>query len=627
MKIEFKSIKKKILVTILSFIILVFSILNVYTSINIRQNAFADSQKIIKETTQHYADQISSVFSNAFSVANTFSDTFVEIINLEDSLRDSLTKSILINVLKSNKNYLTTAIHYELKALDPSYTKKNGRIRNVAFKLKNKIYFSHNIADTTNKKLGGLYYEAREYKKPMMSFPYYDTHVPELKGILMVTAVTGIIKDGQYLGQVGIDLTLEKIQKLVQAINPLKSSFAYLVASNNKLVAYPDKSFFNKDVIEENLMDKDTFLYAMDKVKQNESYYFHQKKKDGVYYVSFTPVKVDDNNYWALVTETPIKVLTEKSDRLFLKSSIGGVISFIILFVIISFSLDRITKKLIDVINFSKEISLGNLNKKIKIEGKDETAQLGEAMNNMADVLKEMLGKIILSSDKLNLISDNISKYSSELSQGASGQAASSEEVMASIEEMSANIHSNTENATQTEKISKQTLDGVKKGSSSAHETLNAINEIAERITIINEISRQTNILALNAAVEAARAGEHGKGFGVVANEVKKLAEKSQEAANYINDLSSRGVNISRLAEKELTELVPEVEKTALLISEITNASNEQSNGVDQIQMAVQSLNEIAQKNAAFSEELNDKANSLSKEAAALQSIIEYFKI
>lgn len=628
MNIYFKSIKWRILVTILSFVVIIFSAFNIYISYSAKSNALADSQKIIDETTKHYADKIHVIFSNAFSIANTFSDSFIEIINLESAKRDSLTKKILLNVLQSNKNFLTTAIHYELSAIDSNYSKRNGRLRNVAFRLNDKIYFSKNIADTTNEELTGLYYDARKLQKPMLSNPYYDTHTPELKGILMVTAVTGIIKNGKYLGQTGIDLSLENIQKMVQSINPFKSSIAYLVSANNKIVAHPDKNLFNKDFIENNTAYKDTFLYALNQVRKNKSYHFKLKKNSGSYYVSFTPIQVGTNDqYWTLITETPIKLLTEKSDRLFLKISIIGVFSLIILFIIISYSLNKTTKSLIEVINFSQEISKGNLGKRIKIKGKDEIAQLADSMNKMAEKLKEVLKNVVISSDKLNLISNTISKYSSELSQGASGQAASSEEVMASIEEMSANIHNNTENAKQTEQISIQTLEGIKKGSQSAHQTLNAISEIAVKITIINEISRQTNILSLNAAVEAARAGEHGKGFGVVAGEVKKLAEKSQEAANYINDLSNKGVDISSLAEHELAELVPEVERITTLISEITNASNEQSNGVDQIQEAVQSLNDIAQQNAAFSVELNDKAESLAKEASLLKSIISHFKI
>ncbi len=627
MKIEFKSIKWRILITTLLYIILFFSIYNIFTSLNIRKNAFEDAQKIINETTNHYADKINTVFSNAFSVGNSLSDTFKEIIKLDNAERDTLTKNILLNVLKSNKDYLGTAIYYELNALDPNYTKKNGRIRNVAFKLNVKTGFFRNIADTTNEELSGLYYVARESRKPILSNPYYDTHTPELKGILMVTVITSFTENGIYLGQTGIDLTLEGIQKLVQKINPFESSKAYLVASNNKYVAHPDKGLFNKDVLDVNAKYKSQFLSSLEKIKENKSSHFKLKKESGAYYVSFTPIKVGTDNYWALITETPYELLTKKSDMLFFKSNIAGILSLIILFIVIAYSLDKTTKQLIEVIRFSKEISKGNLKNSLTVKGKDEIAQLAESMNNMSATLKEFIGKIAQSSDRLNHISNRITNFSSELSEGASSQAASSEEVMASIEEMSANIHSNTENAKETEEISEQTLNGVKKGSKSAHQTLEAINEIAEKITIINEISSQTNILALNAAVEAARAGEQGKGFGVVANEVKKLAEKSQEAANYINELSERGVDISSLAEKELSELVPEVEKTAALISEITNASYEQSNGVDQIQMAVQSLNDIAQKNASFSVQLNDKADSLLKEAGELKSYINYFNI
>ncbi|NJO87975.1 MAG: hypothetical protein HC831_02675 [Chloroflexia bacterium] len=153
----------------------------------------------------------------------------------------------------------------------------------------------------------------------------------------------------------------------------------------------------------------------------------------------------------------------------------------------------------------------------------------------------------------------------------------------------------------------------------------NQIDEIAEKISIIGEISRQTNILALNAAIEAARAGQFGKGFTVVANEVKKLAERAQEAAAEINAISEKGVEISKTAEKELANLVPDVEKTAMLVREITSASAEQSSGTDQIQNSIQLLNNIAQKNALLADELNTKAKQLNDEANKLKKKYKLF--
>ena len=621
-------LKGKILIIVLPITTLFFTLVILYFSTNIKRDGSAEAKELVNSETQRYALLTKKIFDEAFSIAHTYTGAFIENMVLPADVRDSVNKKILLRTLGQNEDFLSVGLHYQIDALDPDYDKKNGRIRNISFKLNDKLYFSQNTADTTNEELSGLYYVAKEFAKPMVSNPYYDTHTPELEGILMVTVITSLVQDGKYLGQTGIDLALENIQQMVQSINPFELSVAYLVASNNKIVAHTDNSLFNKDLFEINKGYESEFENALNQIKSNTAFNFELEKGNEEFYISVLPIKVgEDGKHWALITETPLNVLIEKSNRLFRSTIIAGLIGLISLALIIYFLIDSITKRLLVAVKFAQKVSDGNLSSHIEFHDKDEIGQLAKSMNQMANKLKKMIKKITISSENMNTASSFISEYSSELSQGASGQAASAEEVMASIEEMGSNIHSNSENAQQTEKISNQTLIGVKNGSKSANQTLKSISEITEKISIINEISRQTNILSINAAIEAARAGQYGKGFGVVASEVKKLAERSQEAALSINELSVKGVDISALAEKELSTLVPEVEKTATLISEITNASREQSNGVDQIQSAVQSLTDVAQKNAAFSVELDDKAKILSKEADHLKAVINFFKI
>ncbi|MBY5460323.1 HAMP domain-containing protein [Rhizobium leguminosarum] len=318
------------------------------------------------------------------------------------------------------------------------------------------------------------------------------------------------------------------------------------------------------------------------------------------------------------------------------------------------------------IMNVASAVAIGDLNQKVEINSNDEIKDLVNTINVMTDNLRSTAGianqiangdltvspKPLSDKDTLGLAleqmverlrgvvsdaaaaaenvsagSQELSSSSEQVSQGATEQAASAEEASASMEEMAANIKQNADNAAQTEKIARQSAKDAEMSGDAVTRAVQAMRTIAEKIGIVQEIARQTDLLALNAAVEAARAGEHGKGFAVVASEVRKLAERSQSAAAEISSMSGDTVKAAQEAGDMLGRLVPDIRKTAELVSEISAACREQDVGASQINEAIQQLDKVTQQNAGASEQMSATSEELATQAEELQASIAFFKL
>jgi methyl-accepting chemotaxis protein len=269
----------------------------------------------------------------------------------------------------------------------------------------------------------------------------------------------------------------------------------------------------------------------------------------------------------------------------------------------------------------------GDLTMQLEVDGRDEVAQLMRAMSNMITRLSQVVTEVNGGAEALAGASEEVSATAQSLSQAASEQAAGVEETSASIEEMTASISQNTENAKITDGMATKAATEATEGGEAVRATVVAMKQIAQKIGIIDDIAYQTNLLALNAAIEAARAGEHGKGFAVVAAEVRKLAERSQVAAEEIANVASSSVELAEKAGRLLDTIVPNIRKTSDLVQEITAASEEQSSGVGQINAAVMQLNQTTQQNASSSEELAATAEEMSSQAEQLQRAMSFFRL
>lgn len=280
-----------------------------------------------------------------------------------------------------------------------------------------------------------------------------------------------------------------------------------------------------------------------------------------------------------------------------------------------------------EAMKFAQEVSTGNLKVSIIDNNDDEISLLSNSLQQMNTNLKNVIGNIIERADSVATTSAEVSQAAQTLASGAMNQASSVEEASSSMEEMAANVQQNMNNAEITNKYSNESASGIEKVREATQKSNESIRLIAEKIGIINEIATQTNVLALNAAVEAARAGAEGRGFAVVATEVRRLAENTKHASAEIVELSHQSVTDTDKAVALIDLFAPNIIESSTLMQEITCASVEQNSGANQINMAIQVINDSTQQNASTAEELSASAEQLKMNANDLKVVVNFFKV
>lgn len=625
------SLKLKLNVYILTAATIIYCLTIGYISYRLKTIAYSNSVEIVKGSTREYRNKISDELNVMMESARTLRNVFSTHKKYLPAQRDAFFETILYSNLEKNPDFLSVGLYWELNAIDEKYHKKNGRIRNIWYRAGNQIKMQKAIVDTTNADLKGIYYTAREMNREMIWDPYYDVVTEELAGVLMTALFVPIQNaGGKFEGLVGIDVSLTEMNKLIAGVKPFDEAISYIVGGNRMIVAHTDQELIGKNFFRTLGTDSTAYKTGFEKIENNASSSFTYKN-DGngeEYFVSFEPITIDNQPInWIIGVEVPTQVILKDARKVLIQAAASGILGLILLYIIIYFIAVKISNPIVKGVDFAKSISAGNLSTKLSVTQNDEIGDLASSLSMMADKLMTIMREIIHSSEAIANNSLNLLESSGRLSEGANNQAASSEEISTSMELMLSRIQLNTLNAQETEKIAIKAALGIQAGNEVTKAMIRSMNNIAEKVSIVGEIARQTNLLAINAAIEASRYGIQGKGFAVVAAEIKKLAEKSQSAAKDINQLSSQGLLQAQETAQKLLDIFPDIEHTAKLVQQIAASSLEQKMSSEEINQGIQQLNLVTQQNAESSFELSINSRDISEQAENLKKLIAYFHV
>jgi len=627
-----QSLATKLLVALCSVITLALGLLIFIVNRQLSQVAEEQATQLATEVAAHSAAQVNAQLDEALLPARTLAQAFLaqKISGVTDR---RLGDAMLKKVLEENPKLLGVWTLWEPNAFDgrdtafvnTPGTDATGRYIPYFNRGAGYIKLEPNV-DYESETLGGpsdYYLLAKTRRKETIMNPFVYTVAG--KPTLLTSVVIPILHEGKLLGVVGADLSLDQIQQDVAKIHPFETGHALLIANNATFVSHSSADQRGKPIgasPSEALMK--TTLTSPGAMSART----HSEILDAEAIEVVVPFRVGNTSTpWALAVFAPLDKVLAPAHQVRQFTIVLGVLALAALAIAVVFVVRRVTKPLGTISAVATRIADGDLTGTLEHHSEDEIGLLANAFRSMQQRLAQVIEEVRTGASALSSASAQLSMMSQALSAGTSEQAATAEDVTSNLNRMSSSIAQNADSSRRAEEIARRSTTDAQECSRSVSETVEAMSQIASRISVIEEIAYQTNLLALNAAIEAARAGSHGRGFAVVASEVRKLAEGSQASAKQIVTLASSSVKIAQRSGELLQQFVPSIATTSQLVKDVAHMSHEQSSAVGQINRAMVGLNQSTQRGASAAEELSSTAEELASQAESLLRLMSFFHV
>ncbi len=627
MKIGAKMNAMIVSITLLGIVVVVGLLIIQATSLSLKA-----ADETASQMAHRYGNAMQVRLEVAMNSARTMAHSFAHLKINDQATRENIS-AILKGVLKENPSFLGTYTLWEPNALDKNDSQyvnygaakgydKTGRLVPYYYRNEDGTIGLDALVDYEISGNGDYYQIPKSTKQEAILDPY--SYLVGDKELLITSLVVPILINGEFVGIAGVDMALDGLSQIVNKVKPFETGYVTVISNTGATVTHPNSSRIGKPAKESE---------AFDAIKAGNEFSFHNYSKtlsSDVLRV-FVPIAIGKTTVpWSIQIAIPMNKVMEPIVKMELYAILIGIIVAVIICLVVVFIARSISRPLNYAVSVADAISSGDLSINVPqnfLLKQDEIGTLSNALNDMCKNLRNIVSKVSTSAYSLTDASEQIKSSAQSLSSASSEEASTVEETSASLEEMNASVNQNAENANKTEQIATKSAGMTERSGQAVTETLNAMKIITTKIQIIEDIAYQTNLLALNAAIEAARAGEHGRGFAVVAAEVRKLAARSESAANEISDVAKSSVSVAQTAQNMLDEIVPEISKTADLVIEINAACSEQTSGIGMINGAVGQLETVTQGNSAVAEELASTAEEMNDQANNLTSMIGFFKI